>query len=192
MLAYVFWHRPRPGIDLGSYESAVTSFCRALESAAPPGLVSASSASLARTPFVGSPTPVPDGERGWSGPVYEDWYVIEDGAALDVIDSAAVGPQCAAAHGAVASMAADGTAGLYRLTSAAAAAGTVSMAFTATWLDMPAGVGRQEWTARLAQEAGSGSLWTRMLTLGPAPEFCLEGSGSELPGALVIERRPLN
>ena len=59
MLAYVFWHRPRPDVDLGAYEEAQRSFHSSL------GTTSASFR-LAELPF----------DDGGSG--YEDWYLVED------------------------------------------------------------------------------------------------------------------
>lgn len=162
VLAYVFWHWPRPDVDTGAYEDALARFHAALAEAAPTGMLGSAAVRVTPAPFPSA------GARP-----YEDWYLLSGSPALDVLDGDAVGPRCSAAHGAVASLSAGGTAGLYRLLHGSDAVGSCT---TAAWCDVPGGASRQATLAALsgtaAAAAGSG-LWMRRMTLGPAPELCL-------------------
>lgn len=184
MQAYVFWHRPRPGVDRADYEVSLRRFHERLAASATQGLATSSSARLSQPPFTW-PATGPD-----DGPTYEDWYLIEDWAALDALEVAAVSA-ARALHDAAAALAGAGSAGLYRLM-----AGTHDHeARTATWCDLPPGQSRRQWESTLAaRSAGPYSpleaLWVRRLTLGPAPEFCLLGpGGAGLEGSVEIERQ---
>lgn len=170
MLAYVFWHWPAAGTDAAVYEQALVAFHEALAAAAPDGFGGSAVARVEPAPFGPSPGGAPPGA------VYEDWYLLSAAADLDPLDAAAVGGRCAAAHATVAAMAGGGTAGLYRLVAGDL---PVAEATAATWIDVPAGEPRGTVVAGLSTAAsGDGrALWMRRMTLGPAPELCLLGSG---------------
>ena len=185
MQAYVFWHRPLPGVARNDYEVSLHRFHEELAATGTPGLATSSSARLSQPPFTW-PTTGPDDDS----PTYEDWYLIEDGAALDALELAAVSA-ARALHDAAAALAGAGSAGLYRLV-----AGTHDhRARCATWSDLAGGQSRQQWESALAARTGEpgspvAALWVRRLTLGPAPEFCLVGPGGDgLEGSVEIERR---
>lgn len=181
MLAYVFWHWPRPDVDGGVYEDALSRFHDALAGAAPAGMLGSAAFRVNPAPFASA------GARP-----YEDWYLLSDSAALDALDAEAVGPTCDAAHGAVASLSAGSTAGLYRLVGGS---DEITACTTAEWCDVPSGAARQAVVDALsdgaARSTGAG-LWMRRMTLGPAPELCLlerSPTGSGLPaGALGQDR----
>src|ERR1700682_1221411 len=97
MLAYVFSHRPAPGVDAIVYEQALRRFHAALASAPSNGLV-------------GSTT-------YRSGDVYSDWYLVESSAALDGLNAAAISGTRTPAHDAAARMAVDGSGKLLSLDS---------------------------------------------------------------------------
>ena len=50
-----------------------------------------------------------------SDEAYEEWYLLDDSAAMDRLNEAAVSGACEEPHNRVAREAADGTGGLYRL-----------------------------------------------------------------------------
>jgi hypothetical protein len=151
VLAYVFSHRPGPGVDSDSYEEALRRFHGALANDRPAGFVS--SASYAT-------------EAG-----YADWYLIESSAALDAINDAAVSGRRAGPHDAAARMAVDGVGKLLKLAEGEA---NLDAAFEIGFAK-PKGMGYADLYASLrpfASRPGAG-LWRRMMVLGPPPEFCL-------------------
>ena len=157
MLAYVFWHVPRAGSAARDYESAHRAFHDSLRAAQVPGLVDVRIFRLAAIPWLG-------GRHG-----YEDWHLLEDSGALDVLNEAAVSGARQRPHDAVAAMAGDGTAGLYGLRLGARIEPAV-----AYWLSKPDGMTYAAFEASLRDHIANGcSLWGRRMTLGPTPEFCL-------------------
>jgi hypothetical protein len=149
MLAYVFWHRPKSGVDTAAYEEAQREFHTSLE-------VPSASFRLVTLPFTG-------------GSGYEDWYLVEHWAAVGVLNDAAVDATRRNHHDRAASLAADGWGGIYSLERGA---GTIPDGVE--WLDKPRGEPSEEFIASLPQEA----VWRRQLVLGPAPEFCVAVPGS--------------
>ena len=103
MLAYVFWHVPRPGVAAREYEAAHREFHHVLWNAGIAGLVALRVFRLSAIPWLG-------GKAG-----YEDWHLLENSAALDVLNGAAISQARQRPHDRIAAMAADGTAGLYGL-----------------------------------------------------------------------------
>lgn len=167
MFAYVFWHRPRPDVERAVYETALARFLDALGHSAPEGLLRAATCRAEPVPWLAG-----------GGPGYEDWYVLASSAALDTLEHAAVTGRCEAPHGAVAALAANGTAGLYR--HVGEGPDRVADAPGALWLEQgtTARPVLMDTLGKRCQESGA-SLWVRRLTLGPAPEFCLLGVGPE-------------
>ena len=102
MLAYLFWHEPRPDVDADAYVGRLQAFHRALAAAPPPSFVRSWSVRLAVAPWDAGPTRP-----------FEDWYLVEDWAALGTLNDAAVRAPRGAAHDAVAAMAASPAGGLY-------------------------------------------------------------------------------
>jgi hypothetical protein len=161
MLAYVFWHRPTGGVAAEDYEAATKRFHLSLAAHPPVGFLG--SACL-RAP-----------ELDWlagGGPGYEDWYLLEDFAALGILNEAAVGRGHATAHDAAASLAGEGTGAIYALLEGT---GDLADVVLATWIT-PTRSGHaavlEDFLADGMDPAHSG-LWRRTLALGPAPEFCL-------------------
>ena len=173
MLAYVFSHRPAGGVDVAVYEATLKRFHAALASTPPGGFVRSSTFKV--------------GDR------YSDWYLVDNSAALDVLNAAAVSGVRTPAHDTAARLAVDGVGKLYSLVSGEPAAG----ASFEIHFSKPAGVGYADHYARLGPySSGPGiSLWRRMMVLGPPPEFCLLAPAEiELPGEYrpeVLRREPL-
>ncbi|GMQ75913.1 MAG: hypothetical protein BMS9Abin01_1174 [Gammaproteobacteria bacterium] len=182
-LAYVFWHWIEVDTDVAAYEDALTAFQQALLDNAPPGYRRAAV-------FRHGPAPWLPGR----GPHYVDWYVTDGSAALDPLNDAALSAACRAAHDAAAGRAAGGTAGLYRLRQGAARAAEVHCA---TWFSKPAGMSYEALDENLAERmhGAHAELWSRRMTLGPAPELCvLASSAIELPeafGAIGVPMQPV-
>jgi hypothetical protein len=151
VLAYVFTHRPAANTDLEGYEDVLRRFHEELAGKRPRG-------------FVRSLTYRLDS-------AYSDWYLLEDSAALDPLNEAAVTGGRAAAHEAAARMAADGIGKLMTL----AAGSPDAEAPTETRFVKPSGMAYGDLYSTLerwTREPGT-SLWRRMMVLGPPPEFCL-------------------
>src|SRR5215467_15758131 len=104
MLAYVFWHWPRPEIERGQYLDQLTEFHRTLAAHMPPGFQRSVVSRIQNANWLNT-----DGE------VFEEWYLLDDSAAMDRLNEAAVSGACEEPHNRVARAAADGTGGLYRL-----------------------------------------------------------------------------
>jgi hypothetical protein len=177
VLAYVFWHRPKPAAV--GYERALRRFLADLQVTGMPGLGPVAGFAVGPLPWL----------PGGSGDGYEDWYLVDDFAALGRLNVTAVGPGPRAAHDRAAAGAAEGAGGVYALRSGPAEPGG-----TAHWFAKPAGLGYSELDA-LVEGLGT-SVWQRQMTLGPAPEFCLTAPGpltlpDELGPVVTVERRAL-
>lgn len=182
MLAYVFWHWPQPRIGREVYERRLIDFHDSLAANTPAGFHRSIVFRLRSAPGLGE-------QRG-----YEDWYLIDDFADLGALNSGAVSDSNAEPHDRIASLAAGGTAGIYRL---CAGSPTFAGARWTAWLPKPAGMSYPDllhdlaaWTARPGH-----ALWQRQLTLGPGPEFALIcPTQPDLPaelGALLVPLDPL-
>jgi hypothetical protein len=170
MLAYVFWHWHRPEIERGSYLDHLADFHRTLAAHKPSGLQQSvvfrvQDANWLRT----------------EGEAFEEWYLLDDSAAMDKLNDAAVSGACEEPHNKVAREAADGVGGLYRLR---AGQEDLTQAKFAIWLSKPDGVSYANFYAALqplTSQPGI-ALWGRQMTLGPTTEFCIHSPASiELP-----------
>ena len=160
MLAYVFWHWRRPEVPAAAYEALQREFHAALEAAPPAGFIGSRSVAIAGAPWAAG-----------GGEAYEDWYLVDDSAALDPLNAAAVSASRQGPHDAAAAAADGGTAGLYRLRLGEAG----DSPGAAAWFAKPAGMSYAALFATLGPlvHAEGAALWGRQLTLGPTPEFCL-------------------
>lgn len=182
MLAYVFWHWPRPGVTAADYEARQRAFHSALAAEPPPGFERSYSFALAGAPWA---------NRGQAA--YEDWYLVGDSAALDPLNTGAVSAGRRGPHDAAAALAADGIAGLYvpRL------GRPLPSAQHARWFGKPLGMSYARLDDLLAPrlKRHGAVLWMRFMVLGPSPEFCVQSAGPlELPEELhgsELELRPL-
>lgn len=157
MLAYVFWHIPKEGTDPEAYEAKLTSFHETLSVNPPAGF-------RASTVFRHYALP-------WAPPslfVYEDWYLVDDFAAFDMLNDAAIEGSRRHAHDDAAAQSAWGAGGVYKpLDDETRLVGGFSY-----WLSKPEGMAYDAFY----EEVGTTSeklLWRRQMVLGPAPEFCL-------------------
>ena len=168
MLAYVFSHRPASGAGVQAYEQALRRFHAELAAGRPAG-------------FVASAT-----YRFDDG--YSDWYLVEDSAALDVLNEAAVSGARAEPHDMAARMAAWGSGKLLSLAQGEAGLDAPHEAAFAK----PPGMAYPDlyaMTAPFTSRAGA-ALWRRMMVLGPPPEFCLVSrEPAQLPAELAPEVR---
>src|SRR5438270_727740 len=104
MLAYVFWHWPRAGVNATEYEDRQRRFHAALAADPPRGFGSSFSVAIEQAPWANA-----------GRAAYEDWYFVHDFAALGELNDAAVSGSRTSPHDSAASVAGGGTAGLYRL-----------------------------------------------------------------------------
>jgi len=159
MLAYVFWHWRYPHVDKASYQQHLIDFHDALRTQKPPGFHYSIVFQVERVPWIDT-----------RGEAYEEWYVVNDFAALEALNEGAVSGSCKEPHDRVASHAAGGTAGVYRLR---AGEPRLATAHVALWFAKPAGMNYEDMYAALQPEIerAAGSLWQRQMVLGPTPEF---------------------
>jgi len=180
MLAYVFWHWPQSSIDGGAYLDHLADFHRTLAANKPNGFQHSVVFRITGARWLNT-----------SGDAYEEWYLLDDSAAMDRINHAAVSGACEEPHNKVAREAADGTGGLYRFR-----AGDEDLAQSrlATWLSKPNGVSYSDFyhaLQPLTTQQGVG-LWGRQMTLGPTTEFCIHSSSAiQLPPGYTGETLPL-
>ncbi|MGE0031686.1 MAG: hypothetical protein AB7T20_11250 [Steroidobacteraceae bacterium] len=178
MLAYVFWHVPRAGVAARDYEAAHREFHGVLWRSRVAGLLALRVYRLDAIPWL------PARPAG-----YEDWHLLEDSAALDRLNEAAVSQARQLPHDRIAALAADGTAGLYGLRQGALNEPTV-----AYWLSKPSGTSYPEFNASMKPFIDRGGcLWGRRMTLGPTPEFCLHALAGSVPppAAMAIRMNTL-
>ncbi len=131
MLAYVFAHVPATSAGVAEYEDSLRRFHAALAAAGPRGFISSQTYRF--------------------GAGYSDWYLVEDSAALDFLNEAAVTGARSAPHDSAAQIG------------------------TETRFAKPRGMGYPQLYAAMEGFAArpGASLWRRMMVLGPPPEFCL-------------------
>ena len=160
MLAYVFWHWRAQQIDAQSYQEYLINFHRVLSMQKPGGFLSSRVLLLERAPW-----------SGREAETYEDWYFVENSAALDPLNTHAVSGQRQGPHDQAAHWAEGGIAGLYRPRFGDPQASAPRFAF---WFSKPAHVSYVELYDALEplEKQGIGTLWQRQMTLGPTAEFC--------------------
>jgi len=170
MLAYVFWHWPQSHIDHDSYVDHLIDFHQTLAANKPHGFQQSVVFRVRGASWLNT-----------NDEAYEEWYLLDDSAAMDPLNDAAVSGVCEEPHNRVAREAADGTGGLYRLR-----AGHEQLSETkyALWLSKPAGVSYKDFYATMDQLTSQPgvALWGRQMTLGPTTEFCIHSRNPiELP-----------
>ena len=182
MLAYVFWHWKQASVPAPDYEAAQQAFHQALKLAPSDGFIRSRSYGVAGYPWAAN-----------GGPGYEDWYLVPGSAGLDPLNQAAVTASREVPHREAARLVEGGTAGLYRLrmpeSPLAAFAPTENHCFR-----KPAGLAYDHLWPLLGSilEPSGSVLWIRHMTLGPAPEFCLQSPVPlELPPPLSPLVTPL-
>ena len=195
MIAYLSWHRAAPGVEPAAYEPAVERLHRSLANRPPSGFRGSATFRAAELPWLSSAEnpPPADGLPSAEGPPsavgtsYEDWYVVDDWAAIGVLEEAAVSRGHLTAHEAVAALAGPATGAVYRLLE-----GNVRLeqARVAVWVARPRGQGHGSVAALLGDgmDPACGGLWRRCLGFGPAPEFCV--LASEPPTGVAAGRLP--
>ena len=163
MLAYVFWHWKQTDIVAAEYEERQRHFHKALATDCSPGFIRSFSTEISRAPWVAA-----------GNDAYEDWYLVQDFAALGILNQAAVSASRTAPHDAAAKFAAGGTAGLYGLRGGVA----LDQPKYSYWFGKPPGTSYGDFFGQIAPivEQVQGALWMRQMVLGPAREFCLHAT----------------
>jgi hypothetical protein len=170
MLAYVFWHWPQSSVDADAYIEHLVSFHQTLAAHKPVGFQESVVFRIRGASWLNT-----------SAEAYEEWYLLDDSAAMDRLNEAAVTGVCEEPHNKVARQAADGTGGLYRLR---AGKEDLAQAGLALWLSKPDGVSYKDFYATLETLTSQPNvaLWGRQMTLGPTTEFCIHSRTSiQLP-----------
>jgi hypothetical protein len=172
MLAYVFWHWPLPSAD--HYRQRLVEFHNRLGTFPPERFLGSTSAQISDAPWMPG-----------VAQAFEDWYFVEDFAALGLLnDAAASGPR-QAHHDEAARLANGGSGGLYALCSGEVL-GTPPPA--SLWFGKPSGFSYLQFHAALDEALSSvpHALWQRQLVFGPAAEYCLHTTADPaLPSAIA-------
>jgi hypothetical protein len=159
MSAYVFWHRPLPGINQEAYEGALTGFHRELAKRSCDGFQGSAAYRLSATPWL-------DGMAG-----YEDWAFVASSASLDPLNKIAVAPDMWDVHAGIASKTDIGHGGVYY--HILGEADPKPLTRTA-WLKRPRGIRYEAPLKAIAEQVtGPVSVWRKQMVLGPAFEFAL-------------------
>jgi hypothetical protein len=181
VIAYLLWHTPAAGVEREAYEHAAEHFHRSLHHSPPAGFRGSAVYRVQELPWLASQD---------SG--YEDWYLLDDFAAVGVLNEAAVAHGHRTAHDDVARRFGAGAGGMYGLLE-----GHPDLAATPTiyWVSRPPGAEPALLGALLGDgmDPAHASLWRRQLVLGPAPEYCLltpERSEVDRPAGLSPARLP--
>jgi hypothetical protein len=177
MLAYVFWHWPVATINAHDYTNRLVAFHQSLRSHAFSGFHSSHVFQIENVPWGPS-----------DQALYEDWYLVENFAALETLNNTAVTTANKAPHDQAAQYAADGKAGLYQLITGES---DPARAHVACWFGKPAGMSYEACFSFVHPlvEASGGALWQRQMTLGPTPEFCWWAPVSlVLPDSIMVNR----
>ena len=164
MLAYVFWHWPQEAVARSAYLDHLADFHQTLAAHRPVGFQRSVVFSIRGANWLNT-----------AGEAFEEWYLLDDSAAMDRLNEAAVSGVCEGPHNRVAREAADGTGGLYRLR---AGQEDLAQARFAVWLSKPAGVSYKDFyngLQSITSQPGV-ALWGRQMTLGPTTEFCVHSS----------------
>jgi len=169
VLAYLSWHRPAPEVDAGAYERALEQFHRSLAHRTPSGFRGSATFRVAGLPWLGASRA---GSLQDGGGAYEDWYLLDDWAALGVLEEAAVSHGHVGAHDKIAGLMGEATGGVYRFLEGHAG---VQETQVAVWVSRSPGHEHPSLSALLGDgmDPAVDGLWRRCLGLGPAPEFCL-------------------
>jgi hypothetical protein len=164
MLAYVFWHWHNSQIGSEAYQEALKGFHQILSEHKPAGFHYSRVLQMERFPWLGR-----------EEETYEDWYIVENMAALDPLNEGAVGGVRLEPHNRVARWTEGGTAGLYKLRAGEERLPLVCFSYR---FNKPAGMSYVAFydLLRPMQEQQSGNLWIRQMTLGPGPEFCWQSA----------------
>jgi hypothetical protein len=177
VLAYVFWHRPKSRADIEGYEAALVAFHRSLAHSRPAGFEASESFRVAELPWIAG-----------EGAGYEDWYLLDGFSSLGVLNEAAVGHGHRTAHDRAARQTGLGTAGLYGLHDGDTAGWQESG--LAVWVERESESAAPALADLLVDGASRkiSCLWRRQMSLGPAPEFCLQAS--RIPEGMAPSRLP--
>jgi hypothetical protein len=161
MLAYVFRHWPSQTLDGGDYEALHLQFHRSIADESPAGFHRSFIFRLEKAPWIAA-----------TGPIYEDWYLVENFAALESLNEGAVSGKNRSPHDNIAQRASGGSGALYRLRAGEPHFAKVQMAL---WFSKPRGLSYSQFYAGVRPEAldSGGGLWERQMVLGPSPECCL-------------------
>ena len=155
-LAYVFWHWPA---QREGYEERMQAFHTAL------GRGDTVTFKLERAPYDALEPP------------YEDWYPVDDWAAVGELNAEAVSGGRRQPHDAVAAMARTGAGAIYRLIDGELPLREVTYAAWSPTRPDP-------------EHTSGGAVWQRQLVLGPAPEYAVLAESPLEAGADAVLTRP--
>jgi hypothetical protein len=185
MLAYLSWHRPAATVKVEDYERALEQFHRSLAHSAPSGFRGSASFRTLELPWLAAAADAPAQAGGQVA--YEDWYLLDDWAALGVLEEAAVSHAHVSAHDKIAAQSGVASSAVYRFLEGHA---DLDQAQVAVWVARAGGHEHPSLSALLGDgmNPAMDGLWRRCLGLGPAPEFCL--LASEATAGVAPSRLP--
>jgi len=156
MLAYVFVHDANEDADRRQYRVCLGAFHDALAFSPPDGFVRSWAWQV---------------EAGPLGHAFEDWYLVEDWAALGSLNEAAVTGSRKAPHDEIASLAGEGVGAIYGLARGEPSTSASHRLRVGKPLDVP----YPEFEAALYEAVGSAAtVWKRQMVLGSDLEFLVD------------------
>lgn len=158
-LAYIFWHHRRHSVSDEHYREAVAAFHERLAMNPPTGFVSSFSRRQNELPWM--PAKVE---------IYEDWYIIENYAALEHLNAHAARGDMESTHDSVAELSATGSGAIYSLMFNHSEDVDLK---SIVWFDKTQLTKTKDFLATVDMKTkdNHGIAWRRQLSLGPAPEF---------------------
>jgi len=177
MLAYLFWHTPKPTTGGVEYERDLLAFSHALSGLNCFGVRRIANFRISAVPWLDDP----------SG--YEDWVTIDGSHVLENLNDQAVSARMAPLHGRIAQQMGVGYGGLYYHLW-----GNMDphVAESAHWLSRSRGVEFRPVLEHMLQGGGEPvSVWRRFMVLGSGFEFVILGNASlalRIPDGWIAHR----
>lgn len=177
MLGYLFWHAKAPSISAADYETQLSAFHASFQQLKPAGFMHSRVYRVPALPWM------PATEA-----VYEDWYILENSAALDVINHAAIHNPHKGSHDSVARMVIGGLGGAYELRS-----GEIDLIPEHVyWFGKPATVPKDVFQTDMQALKANALFWGKYMVFGQTPSFCLQTAEPvEFPSAYTVNYQPL-
>jgi hypothetical protein len=174
MLGYVFWHWKTNSLPDDQYEARLRDFHHSMAQHPPHGFRQSAAYAISGAAWAAN-----------GAPAYEDWYLVDNSAALDSINSGAISAPRREPHDEVAGFVVGGTAGIYQLRHGEPLGSQAAYAY---WLAKPNGV---TWEAFIGQfenalSSVAHTLWERYMVLGPTPSIVLHTAQAiDLPSDVI-------
>ncbi len=180
MLAIVFWNSRRTNASENDYRSSLIEFHQALNKNKPAGFRFSVTYRAGAVPWF-----APKNE------IFEDWYLLSNFAAMDVLDRAVLSTHGKEAHRYLMSNTGQASGAAFGLTRGMARMENLPVA---NWLQKPRNVSDCKLLKTIEEQlpAGKFSFWSRAMALGPTEQCVLSSGPVALPSryrAVSVQRK---